>query len=288
MRKFAAIVFVVTLILNGVTSAAAAQSQFKPTTKTVEAAVERYGNEDIRGWLTVPGTDINRAVAFSPVSNEYYEHRTIEGIQTTASARQPTAEYFSCRTEFGNSFESGSRNIVIFGHNWTNVRPPYRVGVNETDFGFAELPSYTSLDFLNANPYIYFATLEKLYIWEVFTVSFPAVIINYNDPNMTKETQSEILSLIRDMSLYNYDVPVSSDDKIITLTTNIGLWQPTDKLIDCRYMIMAKQVTQSDLPLKQTASLTKNENAVDRSKVTKYVPTPDEKKLWDNPWDIAR
>ncbi len=225
MRKFAAIIFVVTLILNGVTSAAAAQSQFKPTTKTVEAAVERYGNEDIRGWLTVPGTDINRAVAFSPVSNDYYEHRTIEGIQTTASARQPTAEYFSCRTEFGNSFESGSRNIVIFGHNWTNVRPPYRVGVNETDFGFAELPSYTSLDFLNANPYIYFATSEDSGVFKICTVMYTkdtetlAQIQPYtSDGPTTVNAYKDLIAELEARTMFT-GVDVDSGDTLLTLST---------------------------------------------------------------------
>ncbi len=225
MRKFAAIILVAILILTGVTSAVAAESQFKPTSQTVEAAVERYGNEDIRGWLTVPGTDINRAVAFSPVSNDYYEHRTIEGVQTTASARQPTADYFSCRTEFGSTLRNGSRNIVIFGHNWTNVRPPYRVGVNETDFGFAELPSYNSLEFLNANPYIYFATDKDSGVYKICTVMYTkdtetlAQIQPYTaDGPTTLNAYNELIGELGKRTLFT-GVDVKSTDTLLTLST---------------------------------------------------------------------
>jgi hypothetical protein len=206
--------------------AAEQKKQAKPTTKTVASAVELYGNKEIRGWLVVPGTDISRALAYSPTNNAYYENRTIHGKAATANATTVTAEYFSAGTVFGKSFgeEGSSRNYTIFGHNWSNVRAPYRMGVNDKDFGFAELPSYTSLEFLTANPYIYMATDKTSGTFKVCTVMYTKESnIEYmqsfsgEHPDTLAMWAKNIAQLKR-ATLFT-GVDVNEDDTLVTLST---------------------------------------------------------------------
>jgi sortase B len=224
--------------------AAEQKKQAKPTTKTVASAVELYGNKEIRGWLVVPGTDISRALAFSPKDNAYYENRTIAGEAAKANASTVTAEYFSAGTVFGTRFGSAgsSRNYTVFGHNWSNVRAPYRVGVNDKDFGFAELPSYTSLEFLTAHPYIYMATDKTSGAFKVFTVMYTkesniAYLQGYSGehPDTMAMWEKNIAQLKR-ATLFT-GVDVNEDDTLLTLSTcTRHFGQHTDQ----RFVVVAR------------------------------------------------
>jgi sortase B len=226
------------------TFAAEQKKQAKPTTKTVDSAVELYGNKEIRGWLVVPGTDISRPLAYSPKDNEYYENRTIEGKAATANASTVTAEYFSAGTVFGARFgdEYSSRHYTIFGHNWSNVRAPYRVGVNDKDFGFAELPSYTSLEFLTAHPYIYMATDQTSGAFKVCTVMYTKESnIEYmqsfsGEHETTLSMWASNIADLKRSTLFT-GVDVNEDDTLLTLST---CTRHFGQMTDQRFVVVAR------------------------------------------------
>lgn len=194
--------------------------------KSIKAWIQKYAdnNKDVKGYLIVPGTNIAKPVAFNGESNKYYAYRDIKGIDhpnTTYKNFKETATYLDYRTKLTDSWKTSSRNTVIYGHNWTNLRNPVDVGSNNKHIMFGQLPSYTDIDFAKENPHIYFSTGENEGIWRVFSVAYVELDknFNYNAPNPTKEEYGKLLSQLKDRSMFAFDVDVTDTDRILTLST---------------------------------------------------------------------
>jgi len=199
-------------------------------------------NELAYAWLCVPGTNISYPVIFDPANdNAYWENRTLEGevvqqvggdwVDTVIFAgyetvwNQKTANY---RTVAGESVKlPDSKNIVLFGHNWTNISKPYLIGDDGTDVFtmFAQLVSFDDFIFSQEFQYIYLSTLEEEYIWQVFSVMYTeanwygTLGLDYFQANPATEEFKTMLSEMRQRSIYNFDIEVSEKDRILTLST---------------------------------------------------------------------
>jgi sortase B len=201
-------------------------------------AQERYGNKDLVGWLYVPGTDIDGPVALG--EGLEYENMTLAGKKVKAGPKQETALFYSpgtvllSATLFSKPALPYSRNIVIYGHNWTNVSPPFRIGKNDTDSGFAELQSYTDLTFLNNNPHIYTCDYASEYHtdirWRVACVMYTDTsnTLYYQPHNFVygdadarapaEEKYEELLKGLKEWSMFE-GVDLESNDILLTLST---------------------------------------------------------------------
>lgn len=201
-------------------------------------------NPEVIGWLSIPGTSINEPITFNAKSNEHYLKRDWRGTNypdlafSNWAARPATATYVDSRTKFGANWKSGSsRNIVLYGHNWNNLREPFVIGPGRGPDGnpltmFAELPSYKSIDFARTNPHIYFSTGEYEGIWRVFSVTYVEMTprFNYNSPFNNNTGFANIIKEWQERSIYTYDFEVDSSDRLLTLSTctrqyNVGEYQ---------------------------------------------------------------
>lgn len=180
------------------------------------------------GWLAIPNTNMNFPVNFSDVDNSFYLYRDWRGTNFAGQLSwrnwnnfPDTAAYLDFRTNIGNSWETTSRNISIYGHNWTNLREPLRIGNNPLDRMFAQLKSYTNINFATANPHIYFSTGDMEGIWRVFAVGYihTTPFFFYNNPNPTREQMESIIGEWRERTHINFNVDVTPDDRLLTLTT---------------------------------------------------------------------
>ncbi len=108
----------------------------------------------------------------------------------------------------GESWRSTSRNTVIYGHNWTNLRKPYNIGESYTQHVmFGQLPSYTDINFARQNPYIYYSTDKMEGIWKLFAVAACEVdnYFLYNNPNPSEENFKALIQDWKERS-----VPIST------------------------------------------------------------------------------
>lgn len=214
--------------------------------KFTEKIKEKHAiNSDTVGWLQLPNTTLSDVVVWYPGDrNEYYYRRNFE--KKTSFNGSYYADY---RCKFGAGASALSHNTVIYGHSMKD----------DPDSGlFSSLKHYLDVDFARENPYIFFSTGGEDLTWEVFSVFYATVELPYNRPDLDAAQFSEVISESTKRSLYTYDTQISSDDKILTLSTctysvpNIGkLGYPNEY----RFAIMAKLV---DAPSKPMATLEVN------------------------------
>jgi sortase B len=194
--------------------------------KNVKSWINKYAktNEDVIGYLIVPGTNIAKPIPYSSKDNDYYAYRDINGVNypnTVYNNFKETSIYLDYRTKLGKTWSKTSRNLVFYGHNWTNLREPLDIGSENKHIMFGQLPSYTNIDFAKKNPHLYFSTGENEGIWRVFCVAYAEISpnFNYNAPNPNEEQFEKLLGELKDRSMYDFDVDLKTTDRIITLST---------------------------------------------------------------------
>ena len=155
-------------------------------------------NEDYRGWLNVENTNIDYPVLQS-YDNQYYLDKDIN------------REYLMSGSIFMNYLNDGfnDENTVLFGHNMRNGTM------------FAQLRKYKDRDFFygNNNINIELSNGETLK-YEVFSVYVTDVEDNYIQTKFDNANEyKEFLDRIKNKSIYENEIELSEDDKIITLST---------------------------------------------------------------------
>ena len=171
--------------------------------KNVKSA-EKVEDYDTVGWLKVQGTNIDFPVVSSQDdSNPYPVDPAGYGWVIKRDAKYDDV-------------------VNINGHNIFNLSSNPRKMAKEFT-RFEELMSFVYYDFARENKYIQYTHDGKDYIYKIFAVDFvPIVDMNIfliQDGKYTKDAIKEQISLYKKQSLYNYDVEVSENDKIVSLTT---------------------------------------------------------------------
>ena len=203
-------------------------------------------NNDTIGWLKIPGTKINYAVVQGP-STAYY---TELGYDKKYSKNGVIWAAGDCAFGDGKS-SSLSFNTVLYGHNWTNYSGTPRV-LGPNDEMFAQLTGYHYQWFTQSHPYIWFSTGSEEMLWQVFAVFYADTGFRYINPTGGQDMLNGILA----RSEFNIDVPVSTNDKILTLSTCTQRFGPSRQQ---RFVVCAKLVDGvSDEP----ATVTVNPNPV--------------------------
>ena len=221
--------------------------------KMTKLVHEKHGlNADTVAWLKVPSTTIDDVVVWYPNDqNEYYLRRNFEKRSDFNGIF--FADY---RCEFDGTAKGLSSNTVIYGHSMSDDPLDYRKQ-------FSPLKFFQTEEFARQTPYIYLSTFEEDLVFEVFTVMFSSINLIYNSPE--PDDFGAIIAECRARSLYNYDVEVTENDKILTLST-CTYSLPDGRRFPLvtaengyRYVVMAKLVTDKS-NLKNEASLTVNPN----------------------------
>lgn len=218
-------------------------------------------NKDTIGWIYIDGTTVNDVVVKVNYNddNKYYLRRNANGENDNDGCY-----YADWRCKTGNR-NSISKNTVVYGHNLgrsaNGLIPDYQNHANGPKF--AQLLKYQNEEFAKTHPYIYYSTIEEDMVWQVFAVFYTDIKFDYIEPNPADATFNSLLKKAQDLSFYNYDVEVSSNDKILTLSTCTYRMADDTKLHypnDYRYVVMAK-LLPADAVLEDTVSLTVTKNA---------------------------
>lgn len=203
--------------------------------KMLDGMVAHFArNEDTVGWIYVPNTTINEVVvqAIGDSSNDYYMRRS------NLKQENFNGCYFvDFRANMGERKEL-SKNTVIYGHSMDD---------NPDGKLFSQLKKYLNINHAKANPYIYFSTPKSEMVWQVFAVFYTDVSFNYIEPNPSNADFINIITDARKRSTFNFDVDVTSNDKILTLSTCTYTIDPNYPN-DYRFVIMAKLLPAGTSP----------------------------------------
>lgn len=210
-------------------------------------------NADVKAWLKIPGTNINYPVLQS--ASGYDPHYYLDKNIYRQTSRDGVI-YAGSTCLFGAGSSGLSKNTVLFGHNWTNYSAAPRIG-SASDVMFGQLTGYHYLNFAKAYPYMWFSTDSQEMAWVVFAAFYTDISFNYIEPNPSDSMFASIISGAKARSRHNFDVEVSTSDKIITLSTCTRAYGSSDKQ---RFVVMAR-LLRSGETLKEVG-VTANPNPV--------------------------
>ncbi len=161
-------------------------------------------NNDIVGWLTIPGTEINYPVMQTPDTPDFYLKHNFDKESSSRGClyAQEVCDVFS-----------PSDNITIYGHRMRDGSM------------FAKLDEYMDRSFFEENPYIYFDTLSGLHTYKIVAVFLTTATAGQGFPYhefVTAETPEAFDAFVdtcKNLSLYDTGVTPEHGDKLITLST---------------------------------------------------------------------
>lgn len=161
-------------------------------------------NKDTVGWIKIKNTKVNYPVVQAS-NNDYYLNHDYN-LETNLAGW--------IYVDYRNNIESLSKNTIIYGHN---------VAQDELMFGsldrMLEQSWYSNKD----NRIITFNTIYGNHSFRIFSIY---TIKETNDYLITdfKSDQSFInyVQKAKDLSIYNFNVDVKSNDKLLTLSTCYG------------------------------------------------------------------
>ncbi|MBQ4561503.1 MAG: class B sortase [Clostridia bacterium] len=110
----------------------------------------REKNNDVYGWIIIPGTENIDYPIMQSGDNDYYLSRTYSGDYMAAGSI--FADY-RCDKDINGNF-----NFIVYGHNMQNRMM------------FSELIKFLDEDFFNKNQYVYVYTDKGIYTYKIFSV----------------------------------------------------------------------------------------------------------------------
>ena len=157
---------------------------------------EKY--KDYRGWIKIENTNIDYPI-LQAEDNSYYLDKDINN------------EYLASGSIFMNYLNNGfnDMNTVLFGHHMRNGTM------------FAQLKKYKEKEFFYENKDIDVELNNNEHLkYKVFSVYITNGKNNYIKTKFdNKNEYKEFLETIKNRSMYESDIELDEDDKIITLST---------------------------------------------------------------------
>lgn len=200
-------------------------------------------NQDIVGWLTVPGTQTDNPV-YQTTDNDYYLTHNSFGEESV---------YGALFADYRNNVNPSNRsqNVVIYGHHMRDGSM------------LAEIKKYRSIDFYKQNPNITFDTIYGNGTYKVFaafvTNAEPSgdngYYFDYCVPSFA--SQDDFLmwaEQVRRRSLINTSVDVAEGDKILTLSTCTY----DVRGVELRFVVMARLLREGESEKVNTTLATQN------------------------------
>lgn len=178
-------------------------------------------NNDMVGWLQIPGTIIDYPVVQSPYQANFYLRRNFY------------KEYATCGTIYAREkcdINKPSDNITLYGHNMGNGTM------------FADLHKYKDKTFWENNKYVHFDTLTEYHTYEIFAVFNTTADLtkgfSYHvfDDAADAAEYNKFVSTCKILSFYDTGITPQFSEKLITLST-------CDKSIEeGRLVVVARRV----------------------------------------------
>ena len=153
-------------------------------------------NSDVVGWIIVDGTNINYPVVKTQDNDYYLNHNFNHNDDSTG---WPFMDY---RNNIGMSDD----NTIFYGHNL----------LNNTSFGSIS-KIFTNNWIRNSSGKIIYLTDNTLYTYQIFSAYYINPESYYLQTNL--DNKVEFLNTLKTRSIVKFNVDVSVNDKIVTLST---------------------------------------------------------------------
>lgn len=182
----------------------------EPTPAPVDIPIDfqyyRSRNSDMIAWIFVDGTDIDYPVLYDSSTDFYYLDHTMWGEYSAAGSIFIEEDY--------NYSDFQDFNTVLYGHNMASGAM------------FAQLHRFKDESFFEENRYITIYTPDSKLTYEIFAA--------YRTDNLhllanfdigSADDRSDYIDHIysHSSSVFDSDITVTESDKIITLSTCVGI-----------------------------------------------------------------
>lgn len=192
-------------------------SRPEQTTDRLKRAWEK--NNDVVGWLTVDGCEVDNVV-FQGEDNDEYLRVNDEGESDVWGC------YFLDYINVIDGKDLSDKVNIIYGHSLDDLVESEK---------FSKLKRYKDAQFARRHPTITFELLEGETQWQIFSACDIPITINYIDPNPEDEAHQATLDFLTQNSYVDFGVDVSVDDQLLILSTCTS-----DESV--RFVIAAKRV----------------------------------------------
>ena len=168
-------------------------------------------NDDLRGWISIPGFDINLPIA-QGTDNSFYLKKDIYGKYTTYGV-----PFFDYRM---TDFKNLHKNTVVYGHNMRH---------DDLIFGMLENYRFIEAGFQKA-PVIECNTIYGDFTWFVYAAFISnsdasqdnGYLFPYNFIDVSDGKFADYIAEIDKRKFYTTGVDIQPTDKILTLSTCYG------------------------------------------------------------------
>lgn len=161
-------------------------------------------NNDIVGWLAIPGTVVDYPVMQTPEEADYYLYRNFDKKDNKRGCLYTWPQ---------SDTLTPSDNITIYGHHMRDGSM------------FGQLDKFRDPAFRAENPYIFFDTLRELHTYEVMAVFLTTASVgqgfDYHEfvDAGNQEDFDNFVSKVHKLQLYDTGITAAYGDKLICLST---------------------------------------------------------------------
>lgn len=199
------------------------------TEKSTTAPLSAYQvllneNADFFAWLTIPGTDVDYPVMYTPDEPEKYLHLDFYGNENTEGL-----PFIDARC----SVSPDSDNLIVYGHNRGNGTM------------FDSLPAYEDADYFAEHPYIRLNLPGEERVYEIFAAFYDRVYEQgeetfkfYNFIDAESEVEyAYAIGQFKGKTAYETGVVPEYGDHLLTLVTC------TDQAGNGRFVVLARKAS---------------------------------------------
>ncbi len=158
-------------------------------------------NSDVKGWIKVNGTQISYPFVQTN-NNTFYLNHSFDKSENRAGW---------VFLDYRNNIDSlSNKNNILYAHNM------------RTNKMFGSLKNILTNGWLNNknNHIIELSTMDKKTTWQVFSVyNIPKTSDYIKTSFKNSEDFEEFLTLIKERSIYDFNIDINENDKILTLST---------------------------------------------------------------------
>jgi len=199
-------------------------------------------NQDLVGWVTIDGLDIDFPIVQAE-DDSYYLRRNFNGQYSIYGTPFLSAE---------NTSTGLDENMVVYGHS-----------MQRDDQMFTPLKVYKEVDGFKEHPLIKYSTLYEDYIYKVYAVFITngnksgdnGYLFNYAFDNLATEDDFDgYIKQVNERRLYSTGVDIEWEDKMLILSTC------TYEFDDARLVIVGRLLRDGESTDVDTSKAEVNEN----------------------------